>query len=250
MEDISHYIVPLNYLPPTLVHHLSHHLSICPIKLLHHLFLSCDFPGNTVQRSTPHKCGHKSRYNAFNVVIAAFVQIFWSLPSSLYLRDASLRGGNFMENYYSGLNKQLNRVQYIQGEISPRKTSWLFPTPKILVGKFQQFLTSHSSLLGNSGSQIRPRIQHLSIWTLTSPRPITHEFWIFTPTIAPQNFGFFLSLKEKKQGFDFHDIRPHDSSICTCGVDNSCIPDLLLTLRDLQSAIKCSRRRIVPHIQW
>ena len=41
-----------------------------------------------------------------------------------------------MENYYSGSNKQLNRVQYIQGEISPRKASWLFPTPKILVGKF------------------------------------------------------------------------------------------------------------------
>ena len=72
-EDISHYIVPLNYLPPTLVHHLSHHLSIYPIKLLFQLFLSCDLPGNIVQRSTPHKCGHKSRYNAFNVVVATFL---------------------------------------------------------------------------------------------------------------------------------------------------------------------------------
>ena len=42
MEDIFHYIVPLNHLPPTLVHHLSHYLSICPIKLLLQLFLSYD----------------------------------------------------------------------------------------------------------------------------------------------------------------------------------------------------------------
>ena len=48
MEDISHYIVPLNHPPLTLVHHLSHHLSICPIKLLLQLFLSGDLLGNIV----------------------------------------------------------------------------------------------------------------------------------------------------------------------------------------------------------
>ena len=73
MEDIFHYIVHLNYPPPALIHHPSHHLSICPIKLLLQLFLSCDLLGNTVQRSTPHKYGHKSRYNTFNVVVAAFL---------------------------------------------------------------------------------------------------------------------------------------------------------------------------------
>ena len=95
----------LNYLPPTLIHHLSHHLNICPITLLLQLFLNCDLPGNTVQKSTSHKCGHKSRYNAFNVVVTAFLQIFWSLPFSLCVREASLRGGNFVENYYNGLSK-------------------------------------------------------------------------------------------------------------------------------------------------
>ena len=137
MEDISHYIVLLNYHFPTLVHHPSHHLSICPIKLLLQLFLSCDLPRNTVQKSTPHKCGHKSRYNAFNVVVAVFLQIFWSLPSFLYVCGASLHGGNFVENYYNGLSKQLNRVQYIRGGISHRKASQLFPTPKTLVSKSQ-----------------------------------------------------------------------------------------------------------------
>ena len=231
MEDISHYIVPLNYLPFTLVHHLSHHLSICPIKLLLQLFLSCDPLGNIVQRSTPHKCDHKSRYNAFNVVVAVFLQIFWSLPSSLYVHEAFLCGGNFVENYYNGPSKQLNRVQQIRGGISPRKASRLFPTSKTLVDKSQQFLTFHSSLLRHSGSRIRPRIQYSSIWTLASPRPSTHEFWTFAPKIAPQNFGFSPSSKEKKRGFDFHDIRPHNFSIHTCGVDNSRVSDLLLMLQ-------------------
>ena len=38
MEDVSHYIVPLNYSLPTLVHHLSHHSSSCPITFLLQLF--------------------------------------------------------------------------------------------------------------------------------------------------------------------------------------------------------------------
>ena len=90
--------------------------------------------------------------------------------------------GNFVENYYNGPSKQLNRVQYIRGGISPWKAFRLFPTPKTLVGKSQQSLTSHSYLLGNLGSWIRTRIQYLSIWTLASPRPSTYEFWTFAPT--------------------------------------------------------------------
>ena len=76
-----------------------------------------------------------------------------------------------------------------------------------------------------------------------------YEFWTSTPTIAPQNFGFSLSSKEKKQGFDFHDTRSHDSSIHTRGVDISRVLDLLLMFRGLQNAIKCSKRRTVSHIQ-
>ena len=111
MEDISHYIVHLNHPPPTLVHYLSHHLSICLIRLLLQLFLNDNLPGNTVLRFTPHKCGHKNRYNAFNVEVAAFLQIFWTLPSSQCVYEAFLRGENFMENHYNGPSKQLNRIQ-------------------------------------------------------------------------------------------------------------------------------------------
>ena len=72
MEDISHYIVPLNYHPPTLVHHLSHHLSSYPINFLLSVFLNDNLPENTVQRFTSHKCNQNGRYNAFNVEVAAF----------------------------------------------------------------------------------------------------------------------------------------------------------------------------------
>ena len=111
MEDISHYIAPLNHPPPTLVYHLSHHLSSCSISLLLQLFLNDNLPGNTVQRFTPHKCGHKSRYNAFNVKVAAFLQIFWRLSPFQWVCEAFLCGGNFVENHYNGLSKQLNRIQ-------------------------------------------------------------------------------------------------------------------------------------------
>ena len=133
--------------------------------------------------STPHKCGYKSRYSVFNVVVVAFLQIFWSLPSFPCVREESLHGGNFVENYYNGPSKQLNRVQQIRGEISTRKVSRLFPTLKILVGKSQQSSISHSYLLGNSGSRIKTRIQYLSVWTLVSPRASTYEFWTFAPTL-------------------------------------------------------------------
>ena len=73
--------------------------------------MSDDLIGNTIQRSTPHKCGHKSRYNAFNVVVVAFLYIFWSLPSSPCIREAFLRGENFVGNHYNGPSKQLNRIQ-------------------------------------------------------------------------------------------------------------------------------------------
>ena len=122
--------------------------------------------------------------NAFNVAVVAFPQIFWSLPSSPCVLEVSLCCGNFVKNHYNGPSKQLNRIQQIRGGISPRKAFRLFPTLKILVGKFQQFSTSHSSLLEHLGSRIRPRIQYLSIWTLASSRPSTHEFQTFALTCS------------------------------------------------------------------
>ena len=68
----------LNYHDRTLVHHLSSHLSICPIS--HLLWLSINGGGGwnyTVQRFSPHKCGQISCYSAFNVVVAAFTSRYF-----------------------------------------------------------------------------------------------------------------------------------------------------------------------------
>ena len=69
----------LHYPDRTLVHHLSLHLSICPIS--HLLWLSVNGGGwnCTVQRSSPHKCGQKSCCNAFNVVVAAFASRYFCI---------------------------------------------------------------------------------------------------------------------------------------------------------------------------
>ena len=68
--------LPLDHPDPTLVDHLSLHLSVCPIR--HPLWssVSCDSQGNTVQGSSPHKYSQKSSCSVFNAVVATFHQIF------------------------------------------------------------------------------------------------------------------------------------------------------------------------------
>ena len=78
------YIIYLlfRYLDPTLVDHLSHYLSACPIRHLLWLSVSCGSQGNTIQGSSPHKCSQKVSCRAFNVVTVAFPQIFPNFHSS------------------------------------------------------------------------------------------------------------------------------------------------------------------------
>ena len=68
--------LPLDYLDPTLIDHLSLYLYTCPIRHLIWLSVSCDNQDNTVQRSSPHKCSQKSSCSAFNTVVAVFLEIF------------------------------------------------------------------------------------------------------------------------------------------------------------------------------
>ena len=60
----------------TLVDHPNPYLSTCPIRHPYQFFVSCSDQGNTVQRSSFHYCGRESSCGAFNVVVAAFVEIF------------------------------------------------------------------------------------------------------------------------------------------------------------------------------
>ena len=107
----------------TLVHHLSLYLSICPIS--HLLWLSVNSGGwnCTVQRSSPHKCGQKSCYSAFNVVVAAFASKYfciliiftcaWNSSLSLDLPEGSLRLPKYLFDRYSLYPRSIDFSDYI-----------------------------------------------------------------------------------------------------------------------------------------
>ena len=113
----------LNYPDHTLVHHLSPHSSICPIK--HLLWLSVNDGGwdCTVQRSSPHKCGQKSCYSAFNAMIVAFAFRYlcilitfacaWNSSLSLDLPGGSLKLPKYLLDWYSLYPRSINSSNYI-----------------------------------------------------------------------------------------------------------------------------------------
>ena len=113
----------LNYPERTLVHHLSPHSSICPIRHLLWLFVNSGGWDCTVQRSSPHKCGQKSCCSAFNVVVAAFafryfyiLIIFacaWSSSLSLDLPRRSPRLPKYLLDWYSLYSRSINSSDYI-----------------------------------------------------------------------------------------------------------------------------------------
>ena len=113
----------LNYHDPTLVHHLSSHLSTCPISHLLWLSVNGDGWNCTVQRSSPHKCGQKNCYNAFNAVIAAFTSSYfciliifacaWSSSLSLDPFRGSPRLPKYLLDRYSLYPRSINSSDYI-----------------------------------------------------------------------------------------------------------------------------------------
>ena len=160
-----------------------------PLEQLSHQFSSLAFPndnlpGNTVYRSTPHKCGHNGRYNAFNVEVAAFPQIFQNLPSSKGICEVFLCGRNFLQYHYIGLSKQFEPYSI---DLRRNISSESFPVISHAQNFSGQTLVIFNLLvyfLDNSGLWIRIRIQYLSIWALTSRRPNMHEFWTFALTTS------------------------------------------------------------------
>ena len=97
--------LPLDHLHPTLVDHLSPHLSTCPIRHPLQFSVSCGRQGNTVQRSSPHKCGQKSSCNAFNAMVAAFSQIFLGfLPSRMFMRHVPIIGTSWRVTLIAGVH--------------------------------------------------------------------------------------------------------------------------------------------------
>ena len=113
----------LNYHDRTLVHHLSPHLSICPIS--HILWLSVNGGGwnCTIQRFFLHKCGQKSCCSAFNAAVAAFASRYfciliifactWSSSLSLDPPRESPRLPKYLFDRYSLHPRSINSSDYI-----------------------------------------------------------------------------------------------------------------------------------------
>ena len=135
MKDISHYIVPLNYPPPTLVHHLNHHLSSCPISFLLQLFwmiisLKKLFRGlldinAVIMVGTMHLMW---RYQPFYRYFRVF------LSPNMSVRCFYMVGTSWSTIIMVRVNN-LNCIQWIREVISHRKAFLLFLRPKILMGK-------------------------------------------------------------------------------------------------------------------
>ena len=113
----------LHYHDHTLVHHLSRHLSTCPINHLFWLSVNGGGWNCNVQRSSPYKCGQKSCCSAFNVVVAAFTSgyfciliIFvcvWSSSLSLDLLGGSPRLPKYLLGRYSLYPRSIDSLDYI-----------------------------------------------------------------------------------------------------------------------------------------
>ena len=106
----------LDHLDRTLIIHLNLHSSACPIR--HFLWLSVH-GGSwdcTVQGSSPHKCGQKSCYSAFNAVVAAFLLDISTFLSSSYMLEVHPYCWKFLEGHSSRLRTCLIDINPIREE--------------------------------------------------------------------------------------------------------------------------------------
>ena len=139
-----------------------------PLEQLSHqlsslAFLNDNLLENSVQRSTPHKCGHNGRYSAFNVKVAAFPQIFWSLPSSQGACEVFLRSRNFVQYHYIGPSKQFEPYSIDPRRNISSKSFLVISHAQNFSGQTLVIFNLLVYLLGNSGLRIRIIIQYLSI---------------------------------------------------------------------------------------
>ena len=147
--------------------------------------MSCGRRDNTVQRSSPYKCGQKSICHAFNVVIAAFSWIFW--VSFLFVYSCGLC---LSVELLGGSPYLLGQVLELPSPCS-RKSSSSNHLP--LVPYHETFKLGHPLIICSSTA---------SSTSLDIAQGLISDFWALIPTIAPQNSKFSLSFKEEKWDFD------------------------------------------------
>ena len=118
----------------TLVDHLSPYLSTCPIRHLLWFSVSCDSQDSTVQESSPHKCGQKSSYSAFNAVVATFPQIFFGfLLFCMFIRHVPIIETSWRITLIVRVHI-LNYIHHFREGVPPQTTFRSFPTYETLTG--------------------------------------------------------------------------------------------------------------------
>ena len=115
-----------------------------------------------------------------------FMAPLFGLPSFSYVYYARPYHWSFMEGHSDHWNTYLSCTCCIRGDIPPQTT---FPfVPCSLNSKPKLFITiCYSS--NHPRSRTRPKAQYI--------------IWALDPTIASQNFGFFLSSEEKTGVLNF-----------------------------------------------
>ena len=135
--------------------------------------------------SFPHKCGQKSGYSVFNAVAAAFPQIFYAFLPSFLIHRTCPPLLSFLEGSSNCWDIDLRYVNRIREDFPPRTFLLMLLTYGALGWAFTIYWQSLRMFY--------------CPWTGPWPNIL---FRALTPTITPQNSGFSLPSKERKQGFD------------------------------------------------
>ena len=115
-------------------------------------FLGVKVISNTVQRSSPHKCGQESCCNAFNAVVAAFSQDISASLSLLCTLVIYLHLWNFLEGRLRGAEVHLADIYQTWGGYSSRINIPGRLRALLLITRFPYDFLSSDVLLVNCGT--------------------------------------------------------------------------------------------------
>ena len=119
MKGLFHYITLPCLIPPSTCLSSSMALSVSIPFLTAFDFLGIKIPVNTVQGSSPHKCGQESSCAAFNAVVAAFspdISVSLSLPYALVIY---LYLQSFLEGGLKGKPRSFSPADVMSEEGTP-----------------------------------------------------------------------------------------------------------------------------------
>ena len=180
MKGLFHYIVPHCSIPSSTCLSSSMILEFLLLSLQLFDFLGIKITFNTVQGSSPHKCGQESSCKAFNAVIAAFSQDISASLSLPYTLASYPYLWNFLE---SGLKESRGTSQ--QRAPGPRRV----------------FLSDQPSRVPTrSAVSYNGPLWFLLLGLIFDETLFLgpdHGPWLYSPTIAPQNSNFSFRSEEE-----------------------------------------------------